>query len=83
MDIEIPQDVRDAVHANHKIEAIKLLRQRYDLGLKEAKQLVDEYTANNAHLITKRPQSDGQLSSVFIIVGLAAAVIYAAYRLLT
>jgi hypothetical protein len=48
---ELPADVRDAVHANRKIEAIKLLREQQSLGLKEAKEIVDAYIDENRHVI--------------------------------
>lgn len=34
-------EVREALDAGHKIEAIKLVRERTGLGLKEAKELVE------------------------------------------
>ena len=80
MEIEIPQNVREAVHAHRKIEAIKLLRAHRDIGLKEAKELVDEYTAKHSHLMNARPKGDGRVGSVLIIISLAAFVIYVAYR---
>ena len=81
MGIEIPQDVRDAVHAHRKIEAIKLLRAHHDLGLKEAKELVDEYTEKHPQLMDPRAESDGRFTSLLIIAGFAAFVIYMAYRI--
>ena len=37
----LPPDVRAAMNASNKIEAIKLIRQAGGLGLKEAKELAD------------------------------------------
>jgi ribosomal protein L7/L12 len=39
----LPADVIEAVNRGHLIEAIKRLRQQRNLGLKEAKDLVDQY----------------------------------------
>lgn len=41
---DLPPDVLEALHAGRKIEAIKLLRERRGLGLKEAKQTVERYS---------------------------------------
>jgi len=46
-DPELPIEVIDAIRANRKIEAIKLLREHWGMGLKEAKQAVDDYVRNN------------------------------------
>lgn len=37
--------IRAAIEGGRKIEAVKLARERYGLGLKEAKALVDRQTA--------------------------------------
>ncbi len=80
MPSELPQPVCDAIHARRKIEAIKLLREHHDIGLKEAKDLVDEYMATHSHLMNSHPKGDGRVGSVLIIISLAAFVIYVAYR---
>ena len=36
-------EIRTAIAAGHKIEAIKLVREQSGLGLKEAKELVERY----------------------------------------
>ncbi len=38
-------DIRDAIASGRKIEAIRLVRERTGLGLKESKQLVESQTA--------------------------------------
>ena len=52
---ELPEDVLAAIHENRKIEAIKLLREHRNIGLKEAKEIVDAYAAEHPQLITSRP----------------------------
>lgn len=37
--------IRDAIDGRRKVEAVKLARERYGLGLKEAKALIDRQTA--------------------------------------
>ena len=36
--------IRDAIEGRRKVEAVKLVRDRYGLGLKEAKDLVERQT---------------------------------------
>jgi hypothetical protein len=78
--MELPPDVKSAVHANRKIEAIKLLRTQRNLGLKEAKGIVDAYVDENRHLIVN--QRSGRDSGIgrILIIAIVGCVIYAAYR---
>lgn len=80
---ELPADVRDAVDANRKIEAIKLLREQQSLGLKEAKEIVDAYIDENRHVIGD--QRSGQESGIgrILVIVIAGGIIYAAYRALS
>mgnify|MGYP002642206038 CR=1 FL=1 len=39
---DVPQDVQDLIYQGQKIRAIKLVREKMGLGLKEAKERVDE-----------------------------------------
>ena len=78
---ELPVQVVDAIHANRKIDAIKLLREERGLGLKEAKELVDAYTMKNPQLVVQR-SARGSGGKFILIIAIAAAA-YAAYRFLT
>ncbi len=80
---ELPADVRDAVYANRKIEAIKLLGEQQSLGLKEAKEIVDAYIDENRHAIGD--QRSGQESGIgrILVIVIAGGIIYAAYRALS
>ena len=42
---DMPQEVQDLVYQGQKIQAIKLVREKMGLGLKEAKERVDDVTA--------------------------------------
>jgi len=62
-DVGLPAPVIEALRTGKKIEAIKLLRLERNLGLKEAKDLVDDYVRRDpllqrsleqAHAETKR-----------------------------
>lgn len=81
--MKLPSDVKNAIHANRKIEAIKLLRKQHNLGLKEAKEIVDAYFEENHHLIDHqrkgRESGLGQLILIIILGG----IVYAAYRALS
>lgn len=57
-DLEISDQVIEAVGAGHKIEAIKILREEAGLGLKEAKDVVDSLARE------KRAESGGNSGMV-------------------
>ncbi len=76
--LELPAQVRNAIHAGRKIDAIKLLRKERGLGLKEAKDIVDAYTMANPQLVVQR-RSSGGTGAIMVVLAIAAAA-YAAYR---
>ena len=79
---ELPTNVIAAIQANHKIEAIKLLREAQGIGLREAKEAVEAYIKANPHLeINRRNESRSPMSPLIIFI-LFAAIAYMAYRLL-
>lgn len=77
----LPPDVLEAIHANRKIEAIKLLREYRHLGLKEAKEIVDEYTTRNPGMIVKRRSTTETGAGRVILTVILLAVLYGIYRL--
>ncbi len=80
---EFPDDVLDALRANRKIDAIKLLREQRDLGLREAKQLIDAYVAKNAHQVVGTHLPKESKLRPLLLAGLLIAGIYTAYRFLS
>lgn len=77
---QLPADALAAIHENRKIEAIKLLRDHGNLGLKEAKEIVDSYAPEHPHLIASRqPKLETSLSRL-VILGILLAALYALYR---
>jgi hypothetical protein len=80
LESELPSDVLAAIHGNRKIEAIKLLREHRNLGLKEAKNLVEIYVAEHPNLITKRRPNVETGYGRLVVVGLVLTAMYAAYR---
>lgn len=78
--MDLPTEVKNAVHANRKIDAIKLLREKRDLGLKEAKEIVDAYALENRHLIgDQRSGRESGIGRILLIIVLGG-IIYVAYR---
>jgi hypothetical protein len=77
-ELELSAQVRNAIHAGRKIDAIKLLRKERGLGLKEAKDIVDAYTMANPQLVVQRGSSGGT-GAIMVVLAIAAAA-YAAYR---
>lgn len=80
---DLPSDVKDAVHANRKIDAIKLLREQWNLDLKDAKEVVDSYIDDNRDLFgDQRPGRESAIGRLLIIIVLGCAI-YFAYRSLS
>lgn len=78
--MDLPPDVKNAIHANRKIDAIKLLREQWDLELKEAKEVVDDYALENRHLIdNQRAGRESGIGRILIIIVLGG-ILYAAYK---
>lgn len=76
---DLPADVISAIQANQKIEAIKLLREARDLGLKEAKHAVEAYARANPNPINPmplQPESSGNKLALVVFVAFAGYVLY-------
>ncbi len=80
--IEIPSNAIAALEMGNKIEAIKIVRVAKGLGLKESKDLVEEYLQNDPALElrfkAKQSQNNhsGKLLFILIVIGLIAYVIF-------
>ena len=71
-----------ALMAGRMIEAIKLVREEQRLGLKEAKDLVDEYVAAHPELRTMMASAPRNVSSAPIVWLMVAALLgWLAWRL--
>ena len=82
-EIELPIDVVAKIQANRKVTAIKLLRSHQDIGLKEAKEIVDAYMdAHPSSIGSSTQESQGSFGRILILV-LGVGVIYAIYRYFT
>lgn len=74
---QLPAEALVALQRGDKIEAIKVVRERQGLGLKEAKDLVEAYIATQPHLQADLAQAQTQsrrgcltTAAVFLVVGL-------------
>ena len=81
-DPELPADVVEAIEAGRKIEAIKLLRERSNLGLKEAKHAVEAYERHHPVHVPKDSFTEYSPGNRLVVIGIIIAIAYAAYRYL-
>ena len=82
-EIELPADVIAEIQANRKVTAIKLLRSHQGIGLKEAKEIVDDYMGT--HPSSSRPgapESEGGVGRLLILI-LGVGLIFGVYRYFT
>ena len=77
---ELSADVLAALRANRKIEAIKLLREQRDLGLKEAKHIVDTYIAKHPSSSAVRSRQSEIGIARLLFAGVVTAAVYALYK---
>ncbi len=78
----LPQHVLSAIQNGNKIAAIKSLREQYNIDLKQAKYIVDEYISENGDKETEEPQSAGWTIERLILGVILIAVLYGLYDLL-
>jgi hypothetical protein len=77
---ELPEDVLAAIRANRKIGAIKLLRGHQNIGLKEAKEIVDAHIERHPPSAGSRPQQSGSGFAPLVYASLVTGLVYAAYK---
>ena len=80
---ELPEDVLAAISANRKIEAIKLLRDHRNIGLKEARRIVDDYAAGHPSPMFPDPARADSGVGRLVLICVAGFLAYAAYQFLT
>lgn len=78
----LPDDVLEALRANRKIEAIKLLRQAQNLELKEAKIAIDDYIEKHSHLFTEGEIREETGFRGLVVASGIGVILYMAYRYL-
>lgn len=82
-DQDLPAEVIAALERGQKIEAIKLLRELKGIGLKEAKEAVDDYTSERQPGNVSVVQSGGH-GGIFwllglLVLGVAVAWLFGAF----
>lgn len=70
----LPPEAEAALRTGNKIEAIKIVRDQRGLGLKEAKELVDRFEAQDP-VLAQKAQVRQQHSSRSCVMFLAALII--------
>jgi len=77
---KLPAEVIAELEANRKVTAIKLLRTREGIGLKEAKERVEAYLEQHpvSHGL-QTPKSDSGFGRIVLLI-IGVSVIYAIYR---
>ncbi len=73
--MQLSQAVVALLQQGRKIDAIKTLREEQPIGLKEAKDAVDEYCRQHPELIPAR-SSGKSVSWIFYIILAAALIAY-------
>jgi uncharacterized membrane protein YukC len=73
---ELEPDVIAELNIGRKIEAIKKLRALLNIGLKEAKKLIDNYVSLHPELDVTVQRSSGSGFLVLIVLAVAAYIFY-------
>ena len=78
----VPEDVREAIAAGRKIDAINLLREQWGIGLAEAKKFVDVASARGIrsggtgnYQIEHRHKEDKGIMRLLVVLAVLTAVI--------
>ncbi len=75
----LPDYVVHAIQHGRKIEAIKHVREHYKVGLKEAKQIVEEYITENGGPDNEEPETVGITIERVLFLLIVAALLYGLY----
>lgn len=86
--IALESDIIDLIHSGNKIKAIKMLRERRNIGLKESKDIVDRYTAgvpDTDSVVGEVKPTDGGIkrsgsSNKVVFMAIAVFAIFMIYR---
>ena len=75
----LPDYVIHAIQHGRKIEAIKHIRGHYNVGLKEAKHIVDEYISENGEPESEEPKTIGITTERIVFLLIIATILYGLY----
>lgn len=73
---ELEPDIIMLLHKGRKINAIKLIRERRNLGLKDSKTLVDAYFKQHPDLKVIEAERSNGVFLLLVFFALMAAVLY-------
>lgn len=76
----LPPEAVEALRSGRKLEAIKLLRKRRGVGLREAKEAVEAYARSDPHLEAKRGTVSASGVGRLLLLAVAIGLAYLAYR---
>jgi hypothetical protein len=76
---ELPPDVVDALRRGRKVDAIKLVRERQGLDLKDAKALVERFVGTNRAELGLAGPSEGAGAGWIVTLVVLVAILYALY----
>lgn len=80
-EIEICVDVLAALENGRKIEAIKILREKHGLELKQSKDFIDDYLRHHPEVQARLERQNGHPGVVALLaVVMVCAVLYAGYK---
>ena len=79
--IELETEVVEAIESGKKIDAIKKLRELRGLGLKESKELVDLYVAQNNLQASSSASSSSGLNALFAVAFIGLCFIVYKYAI--
>lgn len=68
----LPPEAAEALRAGNKIEAIRIVREKNGLGLKEAKEIVERIGATDPTPVGARPHGAVSRSSCLVFLGAVA-----------
>lgn len=77
---ELDATVINALKQNRKIEAIKLLREKENIDLKEAKHAVEEYLSNHPGLVPQHKRSTNRSCDGLLFLVAIACFLYLGYE---
>ena len=73
---EFPAAAIEALTKGHKIEAIKIVRQEWSLGLKEAKDAVETYVKTRPDLTSQFQEAGNNRLWLWLLVVLTAILLF-------
>lgn len=74
----LEQEVVDALTDGRKIEAIKILRNKRNIDLKESKELIEQYIRDNSNTMSQS-QTNRSINGILFLIAMAG-IAYLVYE---